>query len=91
MFLKDPAARLDYGIDWSEQLPTGVAIVASSWVVDPDEPGGVRVVAHRREGATCVAWLEGGTAGRAYRVVNRVELSDGAVDERSLVVRVEQR
>ena len=33
----------------------------------------------------------GGREGVSYRVTNRVTLSDGQIDERSLMVRVEQR
>ena len=35
--------------------------------------------------------LNGGVAGRIYRLTNRVTLSDGQVDERSVTMRVEER
>ncbi|WP_443028026.1 phage fiber-tail adaptor protein [Sphingopyxis sp. Root1497] len=39
----------------------------------------------------CAATLDGGEAGGVYRVTNRVTLSDGQIDERSLTLRVEER
>ena len=37
------------------------------------------------------ARLSGGIVGRVYRLTNRVTLSDGQVDERSVTMRVEER
>ncbi|MBV8971642.1 MAG: hypothetical protein JO290_05060 [Sphingomonadaceae bacterium] len=88
MFLKDPAARLDYAVDWSADFLNGATIVASDWDVEP--PGiaiGGATATATRTGAT----FDGGTAGTVYRVVNRITLSDGRRDDRALVVRVEAR
>ena len=38
-----------------------------------------------------VATLAGGVAGHVYRISNRVTMSDGQVDERSMTLRVEER
>ena len=38
-----------------------------------------------------VATLTGGRIGRIYRITNRVRFSDSRSDERTLVVRVEER
>ena len=35
--------------------------------------------------------LAGGVAGHVYRVTNRVTMSDGQIDERSVTVRAEER
>jgi hypothetical protein len=35
--------------------------------------------------------LAGGIAGHVYRVTNRVTMSDGQIDERSMTMRVEER
>lgn len=37
------------------------------------------------------ARLAGGIVGRLYRLTNRVTLSDGQMDERSVTIRVEER
>lgn len=92
VFVKDPAARLDYAIDWSALAgPTGLA--QSGWSVEPqDAPGAALVVAVAAwSGARAAATLEGGVAGRVYRVTNRVVLGDGRSDARTLAVRVDAR
>jgi hypothetical protein len=91
MFLKDPDAELDYRVDWSEAVPAGTSIVDSSWRVEPLEVGGVEVLAGPTDGSVAVARLRGGVPGRIYAVGNLVSFSDGSRDERSLVVRVEER
>lgn len=91
IFLKDPAARLDYAVDWSSTYLNSATITASDWHVDPAETAGISVsatlVAPTRTGAT----LDGGVSGHVYRIANRITLSDGRRDERSLSVRVEAR
>jgi hypothetical protein len=91
MFLKDPGARLDYRFDWSERLAGGLTLTASDWLVEPGTSGGLVIESSAIDGATTVVWLAGGEQGRVYAVRNRVGISDGQVDERSLVLRVEQR
>ena len=88
MFLKDPAARLDYAVDWSANYLGTATIVGSDWTVEP--PGATvsaTVVTPTRTGAT----IDGGVPGAIYRVANRITLSDGRTDDRSLVIRIEAR
>lgn len=91
IFLKDPAARLDYAVAWSTNYLNGATVSASDWHVDPVEAGGVAVsstvTAPTRTGAT----LDGGVPGHVYRIANRIMLSDGRADERALAVRIEVR
>ena len=91
IFLKDPAARLDYAVDWSTTYLNGATIIVSDWHVDPVETAGITVgatlVAPTRTGAT----LDLGVPGHVYRIANRVTLSDGRRDERTLSLRVEAR
>ncbi len=89
-YLKDPHGRIDYAIDWSGYLD-GQTIAASEWAVDPDEPGGIAVEQASFDLNRAAARLSGGVPGRAYAVANRVTLSDGSVDERSITLRVEDR
>ncbi len=88
MFLKDPAARLDYAVDWSADCLGTATIVASDWDVAPP---GVTVSATAATASRTGATLDGGVPGRIYRVVNRITLSDGRRDERALVIRIEAR
>ncbi|WP_260582091.1 hypothetical protein [Sphingopyxis sp. PET50] len=91
LVIKDPGARVDYMFDWGDAYLDDQTIVASDWAVEPEAAGGIAVVAASHDLLRCAATLEGGAAGGVYRVTNRVTLSDGQIDERSLTVRVEER
>lgn len=89
-YLKDPASRVDYAIDWLAFL-SGQTIAASAWAVVPAEEGGLVVDEERAELTRTAARFSGGIVGRVYTVSNLVTLSDGCIDERSICLRVEQR
>jgi len=89
-YLKDPESRVDYAIDWLPYLD-GQTIAESEWTVDPLEEDGLGVVDRRRDAWRTAASLGGGIVGHVYSVRNRVVLSDGSIDERSICLRVEQR
>lgn len=89
-YLKDPGSRIDYAIDWAPYLD-GQTIAASLWSVSPEEAGGIAVEEASFETGRTAARLGGGVVGHGYRVANRVTLSDGSVDERSIALRVEER
>lgn len=91
MVAKDPDTRIDYEFEWGAAYPDGQTLVASLWAVVPDEAGGVAVAAAAHDAGRATATLAGGIAGRVYRVTNRVTMSDGQIDERSMTVRVEDR
>jgi len=92
LLLKDAEAVLDYAIDWgAEYLGEGDLIAQSEWSVSPDEPAGVAVVGSDFDAAISSVKAAGGIAGRLYKLVNRVTLDSGRIDERSIVLRVEQR
>lgn len=89
-YLKDPHSRVDYDIDWSPELD-GRTIGASLWTVEPDEDGGITVEETSLEPTRTAARLGGGRIGHCYTVSNRVTFSDGAIDIRSITLRVEPR
>lgn len=89
LFLKDPGAVIDHVVDWDAGYLNGRAIVASAWSVEPD--AGLTLANPRREGGRTAISLGGGTAGQVCRVTNRVTLDGGSSDERTLLVRVEER
>jgi hypothetical protein len=91
MVVKDPDARIDFEFGWAVAYPDGQAVIASAWTCVPVEVGGVAVAAASHDLVRTVATLNGGIAGHVYRVTNRVTMSDGQIDERSLTVRVEER
>lgn len=91
IFVKDPAAVVDYAIDWTADYLAGQAITGSAWSVTPADDGGVRVEGSAVGPGRTVATLAGGRPGAVYRVTNRVQLSNSRSDERTLVLRVEDR
>jgi hypothetical protein len=86
MFVKDPGAVIDYAVSWGAGYLSGEDIINSDWLVAPAEPEGLTVPASRIEPGATVATLAGGRAGHVYRVANRISLSSGRCDERTLVV-----
>ena len=89
-YLKDPASRIDYAIEWLPSLG-GQAIAASQWIVAPAEAGGLAIEEERFDAARTAATIGGGVAGHVYSLSNRVTLSDGTIEERSITLRAEQR
>lgn len=100
-FLHDPDARLDYYFDWkalvngtgdSDWLAAGETITAFEVTADAglttDQPVAPALV----NGDTAVrVWLSGGTTGSYYQVACKVTTSAGRIDERTLVVKVQER
>jgi hypothetical protein len=89
-YLTEPGSRLDYAIDWLGYLE-GQAVAASIWTVRPEEPGGIEVENSSFDLGRTAARLSGGVTGHVYSITNRVTLSDGSIDERSIHLRVEER
>ncbi|HVQ09364.1 MAG TPA: hypothetical protein VMS43_13105 [Allosphingosinicella sp.] len=89
-YLKDPQSRVDYAIDWTAYLD-GQTIVASLWTIAPVELGGIEVDEDGFAPDRTAARLAGGIVGNCYSVSNRVTLSDGSCDARSIALRVEDR
>ncbi len=85
-FTKDPSAVLDYMIDWSRWLK-GDTIQTSQWTV----PAGLALVSQTNTTTTTTVWLSGGTAGQTYTVTNRITTASGRTDERSIIIKVEDR
>ena len=92
LLLKDPAAVLDYAIDWgADYLGEDDILTESAWSVEPDETGGVQVVGNNVGDTVSTVQASGGIAGRIYRLSNQVTTLNGRTDERSIVLRVEKR
>jgi hypothetical protein len=78
-FVKDPAAVLDYTIDWSPWLAED-AIVTSTWVVEGDVELSDDVV----YSSITQVWASGGTEGTLADLTNHVVTEDGREDERTI-------
>lgn len=92
IFVKDPGASVNHAVDWDAFYLAGRSIDGSVWSVLPSgDTDALQLAAPRVVGGRTAVTLTGGASGRIYRVTNRVTLSDGSSDERTLVVRVEER
>ena len=86
LFKKDPSAVLDYSIDWTLWLD-GDTIQTSSWTV----PQGLTKASETNNSTTATVWLSGGTVDQTYTVTNRITTANGRTDERSILIKVEDR
>ena len=90
--VKDPAAVLDYAVDWLDGGYLGTRTVSTSaWFVEPVEPGGLIVASPALNGQVASAIVSGGVAGHIYMVTNRITTNAGTTEERSIMIRVENR
>jgi len=85
-FVKDPDATLDYKADWTLWLD-GDTISQSSWIIPADLTKEAEAVGD----TTATVWLSGGTLGRKYEVVNRINTSAGRTDDRTFIIRIRQK
>jgi hypothetical protein len=88
--LKDPDAALTYAIRWPDTVLDGAVISAAIWSVEPDEPDGISVSSSFIDGSETGARFSGGVAGQIYRAVCHIDMPDGRIADRSLVIRMEQ-
>lgn len=87
--VKDPAAVLDYGMDWSGWLDEGETIVGAPTVVAV--PAGLAITAITHADGVVNWRVSGGTADADYIVTCGIETSLGRADERSVRFRVGDR
>jgi hypothetical protein len=87
-FVKDPAAELDYTVDWTKWL-AGDTISTSSWTIPSGLTKGTKGESNTTKTATI--WLKGGTLGTEYTVTNKIVTVAGRTDERSFTITIEDR
>lgn len=83
---KDPNAKLDYVMDWSDWLGTDT-IASSTWVT----PAGLTATAPTNTTTTATVWLEAGTVGTQYLVTNRITTAGGRTNDRSILIQVSEQ
>ena len=86
-FIKDPAAVLDYRVDWSDWLQQGETITDSTVTAET----GVTVDSDAHDDTTATVWLSGGALQANYKVTNHITTSAGRQDERTFVITVRDR
>lgn len=86
LFTKDPAATLDYSVDWTDFLEDAETIATSVWTA----PEGLTVLETTKTTKKATIWLSGGTLGEKYEVVNRMTSSNTTprIDERTIIVHI---
>jgi len=80
-WIKDPAARKDYTVDWADFLD-GDTISAVAWTV----PAGLTTYSSSNSATAATVWLSGGTAGNDYLVTCQVTTAGGRIDQRSFTI-----
>ena len=85
--LKDPFDVLERSLDWTDIVPAGSTITASTWVSDSSDltvaDGGIA-------GLVTTVRISGGAAGVGYKVSNQITLDTGLKYERSFRVLVRE-
>lgn len=87
-YLKDPASRESYSINWNDYLVGAETISASTWAF-PDDLTQYSTPTNAA-GITSI-WLTGGEHGEEYTVTNQITTSTGRIDERSLKILCRER
>ncbi len=92
VYVKDPDARLDYMVDWSDWLAEGDTIVTAQIDIAPQGELAVDgLPAVVGAGAQVQTWLTGGVRRKRYTLTCRVTTAAGRTDDRTSVVFVEER
>lgn len=86
-YIKDPAAKLDYGKRWDAWLAAGETIASHAVTADT----GITVGTTSHTDSVVTAWLTGGTAGTDYKVTLHIATNQGREDERTITIKVRDR
>ena len=88
-YIKDPEAVLDYKFDWSSWLDSGETIASRTVTVDTGLTKDSDAVTDTSTSVT--VWLSGGTDGVSYSVNCQIVTSANRTDERTMIIRVNER
>lgn len=87
-FIKDPQAKLDYEIDWSNWLDVDETVATSAWAV----VAGDVVIEQTSVGpSSTVVWVSGGTLNTNAQVTCHVVTSEDREDDRTLLFHIRSR
>lgn len=87
-YVKDPSARLEYSVDWTDWLALVVDTVSSfTW----DVPVGLTNDGEAAAGGLATVWLTGGALGVDYRVVCTITTAGNRIDQRTVTIQVRDR
>jgi hypothetical protein len=88
-FIKDPNEVLDYSFDWSDWLSESEEINTSTWI----NPDSITINTSAKTATSSVVWVSGGTAGKTYRLTNRIVTTNNPTrtEDRTLTIEVQER
>ena len=75
-----PNAKLDYGFDWTAWLASDETISTSTWDTGVLTSSSPQITGNK---ITSV-FVEGGTVGTSYKIVNTITTSVGRIDSRTI-------
>lgn len=85
MFFKEPQEIQTFGINWADWLGA-LTITASSWTA----PAGITVDSDDFTSTVTTVTLSGGTWAETYELSNTITASDGSVETRTIIVRIQR-
>lgn len=90
---KDPGAKLNYSIDWTDWMPQSDTISTSTWTLETISGDAAPLVNHSTSINTykTTVTISGGTAGKIYKVTNTITLGSGLIDKRYFRLKVVAR
>lgn len=91
--IKDPAAILDYTLDWSEWLPSGDEISSATVTIQTITGDALPLTLDSSSSttSTTTAIISGGTAGNKYNVEYTITTTDSKTDSRNFRIFVQER
>lgn len=84
---KDPDSIIDYGIDWSSWLASGETLSTSIWVIPGDLTGSGETFTTTET----KVFLSGGVVGTTYTLTNRITTNGGRTEDRSMLIKCQEK
>jgi hypothetical protein len=95
VYVKDPDADIDYTVDWGDgylnESSPAETITLSTWHVAASGSPALTIDFETNTDTTATVWVSGGEVSKLYRIVNTITTTEGRTDERSIILRVENR
>ncbi len=89
---KDPSSSIDYHFDWGVNYLQGAEkIINVSFAVHPQEAGGVTLGINSFNDTSSWTSLSGGINNHSYRLTCTITTDSARIDERSAIIRVQER
>lgn len=85
-YVQDPGETVEYQINWTNGIPDGATILASSWSSTPMTASGLNI-----DGYFTVVKLTGGTSGAIHQIENTITLSNGEAYKDSIFIYIEDK